>query len=47
MFYTLLNKHVDKIKEFVEVDKKDAESCLFAIKAGFMSKNQKVTQLTV
>lgn len=47
LFYTLLNKHVKKLKNFIEQDRKDAESCLFAIKPGFISKNQQVTEITL
>ena len=32
---------------FIEQDQRDAESCLYAIKPGFISKNQQVAQLTI
>jgi hypothetical protein len=47
LFYTLLNKHFKKLKSFIEQDKKDADSCLYAIKPGFISKSQQVTELTI
>ena len=47
LFYNLLNKNAKKLKSFIENDLKDAESCLFAIKAGFISKDPQVAVLTV
>ena len=47
LFYNLLNKNAKKLKSFIENDLKDAESCLFAIKAGFISKDSQVSMLTV
>lgn len=42
LFYSLLNKHSNKLKLFYEQDNRDAEACLYALKPGFISKNQKV-----
>lgn len=47
MFYSLLNKHHKKLKSFVESDPKDAHSCLYAVKPGFISKDEKVAELTI
>lgn len=47
LLYTLLNKHAKKLKEFHENDPRDAEACLFAIKPGFISKNEQVAELTL
>lgn len=42
LFYSLLNKHANKLKSFYEHDSRDAEACLYALKPGFISKNEKV-----
>lgn len=42
LFYSLLNKYAHKLKQFYEKDNHDAEACLYALKPGFISKNQKV-----
>lgn len=47
LFYSLLNKHAKKLKAFYEEDSHDAEACLYALKPGFISKNQKVAELTL
>ena len=47
LFYTLLNKHIDKFKYFVDSDERDAESLLYAIKPGFISKSSDVARLTI
>ena len=47
LFYSLLQKHIKKLKEFCETDIRDAESCLYAIKPGFISKSEKAAQLTI
>ena len=47
LLYTLLNKHAAKLKSFHNQDSRDAEACLYAIKTGFISKNQKVAELTL
>jgi hypothetical protein len=47
LFYSLLQKHLKKLKEFCENDIRDAESCLYAIKPGFISKNERVAQLAI
>ena len=47
LLYTLLNKHALKLKEFHEQDARDAEACLYAIKPGFISKNQQVAELSL
>jgi hypothetical protein len=47
LFYSLLNKHSDKLKFFHSQDNRDSEACLYAIKPGFISKNQKVAELTL
>jgi hypothetical protein len=39
LFYSLLNKHAKRLREFIETDEKDAQSCLYAIKPGFISKD--------
>lgn len=39
LFYTLLDKHIAKLEEFCLADRKDAESCLYAIKPGLISKH--------
>jgi hypothetical protein len=36
-----------KVRKIHENNQKDAESMLYAIKPGFISKNQKVAQLTI
>lgn len=36
-----------KLKDFHTHDTRDAESCLYAIKPGFISKNEKVAELTI
>jgi hypothetical protein len=43
IFYTLIKKYIKKLKYFCEADKKDYDSCLYALKPGFISKNEKVT----
>ena len=47
LFYTLLDKHSQKLKYFCQNDPQDGESCLYAIKPGFMSKEKKVVELTI
>lgn len=47
LFYSLLQKHLKKLKYFCESDPRDAESCLYAIKPGMISKNQKVAELSI
>ena len=47
LFYTLLNKHSEKLRFFCESDPRDGYSCLYAIKPGFMSKDRKVSELTI
>lgn len=47
LFYSLLNKHAKKLKTFYEEDSRDAEACLYALKPGFISKNQKVAELAL
>ena len=47
LFYTLLNKHETKIKKLYQSNQKDTESMLYAIKPGFISKNDKVAELTI
>ena len=47
LFYSLLNKYSDKLKKFYEQDNKDAEACFYALKPGFISKNEKVAELTI
>jgi hypothetical protein len=47
LFYSLLNKYAHKLKQFYEKDSHDAEACLYALKPGFISKNQKVAELTI
>ena len=47
LFYTLLNKHAAKFKNFVESNPQDAESTLYAVKPGFISKSPEVAQLTI
>lgn len=47
LFYTLLNKNHEKLRSFIEEDQKDAESCLYAIKPGFISKDPNVSLLTI
>lgn len=47
LFYSLLNKHAGKLKAFHEEDSRDAEACLYALKPGFISKSQKVAELTL
>ena len=39
LFYSLLNKHSKKLRDFYEQDSRDAEACLLALKPGFISKN--------
>jgi hypothetical protein len=47
LFYSLLNKHAHKLRHFQELDSRDAESCLFAIKTGFVSKSERVAGLAI
>jgi len=47
LFYSLLNKYSSKLKDFYQTDKNDAESCLYALKPGFISKNERVAELTI
>lgn len=47
LFYSLLNKHANKLKSFYEQDSRDAEACLYALKPGFISKNEKVAELAI
>ena len=47
LFYTLLRKYSSKLKTFIDEDQKDAESSLYAIKPGFISKNEEVVKLTL
>ena len=43
----MLNKYYKKLKSFIDSDPKDAHSCLYAVKPGFISKNEKVAELTI
>lgn len=43
LFYALLNKHANKLKHFLMVNRTDAEASLHAIKPGFTSKNFRVS----
>lgn len=47
LFYTLLNKHSKRLNEFCLNDKKDADSCLYAVKPGFLSKSEEVAKMTI
>lgn len=47
LFYSLLNKHSQKLKSFHEQDNRDAEACLYAIKPGFISRDQRVAELAL
>lgn len=47
LFYSLLLKHKKKVKEYLENDLKDAESLLYAVKPGLISKSAKVAELTL
>ena len=47
LFYSLLNKHAQKLKNFHDQAPRDAEACLYALKPGFISKSQKVAELTL
>ena len=47
LFYNLLNKHNKKLRYFCTSDPNDAHSCLYAIKPGFISKEVKVSELTL
>lgn len=47
LFYTLLNQHAQKLKSFYRNDHKDGDSCFFAIKPGFFSKDKEVVRLTI
>lgn len=47
LFYSLLNKHAAKLKFFHDQDPRDAEACLYALKPGFISKSQKVAELSL
>lgn len=42
LFYTLLLKNKNKFKQYLEGDPKDAESLLYAVKPGLISKSVKV-----
>jgi hypothetical protein len=42
-----LNKYSNKLKVFYEQDSRDAEACLYALKPGFISKSQKVAELSI
>lgn len=42
LFYKLLNKYYKKLKSFIDSDPKDAHSCFYAIKPGFISKDENV-----
>jgi hypothetical protein len=47
LFYSLLLKHLKKLKQFCDNDIRDAESCLYAIKPGMISKSQRVAEMTI
>jgi hypothetical protein len=47
LFYSLLNKHKGRFREFIENDPKDAESLLYAVKPGLISKSVKVAELSL
>lgn len=47
LFYSLLLKHSKKLKEYLETDPKDAESLLYAMKPGLISKSDKVAELAI
>ena len=47
LFYGLLLKHAGKFKEFTAGDPRDAESLLYAIKPGLISKDQRVAELAI
>lgn len=47
LFYSLLNKHSKKLRDFYEQDSRDAEACLLALKPGFISKSEQVSELTI
>lgn len=47
LFYTLLLKNKNKFKQYLEGDPKDAESLLYAVKPGLISKSVKVAQLSL
>jgi hypothetical protein len=47
LFYSLIFKNISKLKVLMEGDQKDRESCLHALKLGFISHNQPVVQITI
>jgi|JI9StandDraft_2_1071091.scaffolds.fasta_scaffold158127_1 hypothetical protein len=47
LFYSLLIKHKSKLKEYLEKDPRDAESLLYAVKPGLISKSFKVAELAI
>ena len=47
LFYTLLLKNKEKFKEYIENDHRDAESLLYAVKPGLISKSVKVAELSL
>lgn len=47
LFYSLLNKHHKKLVSLLSASEKDAAACLYAIKPGFMSKSDRVAELTL
>ena len=47
LFYSLLLKNKNKFKQYLEGDSKDAESLLYAVKPGLISKSVKVAELSL
>jgi hypothetical protein len=47
LFYSLLQKHIRKLKYFCDNDPRDGESCLYAIKPGMISKSRKAAEMTI
>lgn len=47
LFYSLLLKHAEKLKSLLKLSPNDANACLYAIKPGFLSKSQAVSELTL
>ena len=46
-FYTLINENVDTLLRLYEEDHDDTFACLYAIKPGFISKDEQVSELTL
>ena len=47
LFYSLLLKTKQKFREYIETDSRDAESLLYAVKPGLISKSPKVAELSL